>query len=54
MISFKKIPDKDESIFKVMNPFVREWFKGKFIEFSQPQRFGVLEIHNQKNTLITT
>ncbi len=53
MISFKKTPDKDESIFKVLNPFVKEWFKDKFEEFSQPQRFGVLEIHNQKNTLIS-
>jgi ATP-dependent helicase Lhr and Lhr-like helicase len=53
MISFKKTPDVDESIFKVFNPLVKEWFKGKFGKFSEPQRFGVLNIHNQKNTLIS-
>jgi len=53
MISFKKQPDEDERIFKVFNPLVKTWFKEKFQEFSQPQRFGILEIHNQKNTLIS-
>jgi ATP-dependent helicase Lhr and Lhr-like helicase len=53
MISFKKTPDKEESIFKVFNPLVKEWFKYKFKNFSEPQKFGILDIHNQKNTLIS-
>ena len=53
MISFKKQPDEDDKIFKVFNPLVKTWFKGKFETFSQPQKFGVLNIHNQKNTLIS-
>ncbi len=53
MISFKKQPDEDEKIFKVFNPTVRTWFKEKFQNFSHPQKFGVLNIHNQKNTLIS-
>ena len=53
MIKFKDKPNKDEEIFKVFNPLVKEWFKEKFKEFSEPQRFGVLDIHNNKNTLIS-
>ena len=32
---------------------VREWFFSKFKNFSLPQLFGVLEIHNKNNILIT-
>ena len=53
MISFKKQSDTDESIFKVFNPLVKQWFKSKFETFSEPQKFGVLDIHNNKNTLIS-
>src|SRR3989344_4255912 len=37
----------------VLHPFVLKWFFSKFKEFSQPQLYGVMEIHMRKNVLIS-
>lgn len=38
---------------KSMHPLVREWFFSKFKEFSLPQRYGVMNVWERKNTLIS-
>ena len=53
MITRLENPCKKEEIEKVLHPFVREWFFKKFSEFSQPQLFGVMEVHNGNNVLIS-
>ncbi|MBI2107079.1 DEAD/DEAH box helicase, partial [Candidatus Woesearchaeota archaeon] len=53
MISFIKDKYKDEEIFKVLNPLVRNWFKNKFKGFSDPQRYAILPIHNRENILVS-
>ncbi|MCL6500689.1 MAG: ATP-dependent helicase [Candidatus Pacearchaeota archaeon] len=42
-----------EEIVSVLDPLVREWFFTKFKEFSLPQLYGVLPIHERKNILIS-
>ena len=44
---------KDKDIEKILHPIVKEWFFSKFKEFSLPQRYGVLNIWERKNTLIS-
>jgi len=43
-----------EEILNTLNPIVREWFINKFKEFSPPQKFAVVNIHNEQNTLISS
>jgi len=37
----------------VFHPLINKWFFSKFKAFSPPQLFGVMEIHNRKNVLIS-
>jgi len=38
---------------KILHPLVSEWFFSKFDDFSLTQEYGVLNIHNRKNILIS-
>ena len=38
---------------KILNPFVKKWFFSKFKDFSLPQTYGVKEIHDRNNILIS-
>jgi len=44
---------KSEEITKVLHPLIKEWFFSKFQDFSLTQRFGVLNIWERKNILIS-
>ncbi len=37
----------------ILHPLVNRWFFRKFKEFSLPQLYGVMEIHNRKNVVIS-
>jgi len=37
----------------VLHPLINRWFFTKFKTFSESQLYGVMEIHNRKNTLIS-
>ncbi len=52
-IIFKDKPDKEEEIFKILNPIVKKWFKSKFETFCLPQLYGVKEVHFRQNILIS-
>jgi len=47
-------PYSDDETFNVLCPLVRNWFKDKFGEFSPPQKFSIMNIHNRENTLISS
>lgn len=51
-VNTKRIP-KDKKILKLLRPYVREWFKRNFKEFTFPQKFGVELIHKGYSTLVT-
>jgi ATP-dependent helicase Lhr and Lhr-like helicase len=43
-----------KEIEEVFHPLIREWFFSKFEDFSESQRFGVMNIHNKENILISS
>ena len=51
----KKIekPSTKKELLDALDPLVREWFFSRFEEFSLPQLFGVLPIHQRKNILVS-
>src|SRR3989344_5649522 len=46
-------PYKPEHLKAIFHPLINQWFFSKFKEFSLPQLFGIMEIHNRKNVLIS-
>jgi len=44
---------KSSDIAKTLDPLVREWFFNQFVDFSEPQLYGVMNIHERKNILIS-
>ncbi len=53
MIELQRTKYTDKEIYSSLNPLVRQWFKEKFKDFSEPQRFAIKNIHNKENTLIS-
>src|SRR3989344_5895186 len=54
MITLLEKPDKEEDILKILHPYIKEWFIKKFGKFSEPQKYSILNIHNQKNILVSS
>ncbi|MCA9488100.1 MAG: ATP-dependent helicase [Nanoarchaeota archaeon] len=46
-------PYKTAEIKKNLHPLIREWFFSKFKDFSEAQKFGVMNVFKKKNTLIS-
>lgn len=53
MITYKTKPDDEKDIFSILHPHITAWFKQKFGKFTEPQKYGILEIHNKNNILVT-
>ncbi len=53
MISFQKEKYSDKEIFGMLHPLLKDWFKGKFESFTEPQKYAIPNIHNKENTLIS-
>src|SRR3989344_2579191 len=51
-IEFVRENDKEE-IVKTLNPVVKEWFFSRFEDFSLTQRYGVKNIYDRKNILVS-
>jgi ATP-dependent Lhr-like helicase len=45
---------QDEEIYRVLHPWVRQWFQGKFKTFSEAQRQAIVDIHQGKNLLVSS
>jgi len=54
MVDFQKVPYKKEEILSALHPLVIEWFNKTFKDFSEPQRFSIVNIHQRENTLISS
>ena len=48
----KIYPDKE--IYKILHPWVKEWFKNKFEKFTQSQKQSLLDIHHGTNLLVSS
>ncbi|MDP1695617.1 MAG: ATP-dependent helicase [archaeon] len=46
-------PNSGEEVKKVLHPIVSEWFFGKFKDFSKTQLYGVKNIYDRKNILVS-
>jgi len=46
-------PESKEKVESVLNPLVKEWFFGKFKDFSLTQRYGVGRIYARRNILVS-
>ncbi|MEK6856279.1 MAG: DEAD/DEAH box helicase, partial [Nanoarchaeota archaeon] len=46
-------PHGTEEVKAILNPIVKEWFFGKFKDFSLTQRYGVKNINDRKNILVS-
>jgi ATP-dependent helicase Lhr and Lhr-like helicase len=44
---------KDKEIEEILDPLVKEWFFSRFMDFSSAQKYGVLNINERKNILIS-
>jgi len=53
MISRDSHKYTDAQIFASLNPYLKEWFKGKFGSFTEPQKYAIMNIHNAENTLVS-
>lgn len=51
-ITQAELRDKKQ-ILEVLDPVVKEWFFSQFKEFSMPQLYGVMPIHERQNILIS-
>jgi ATP-dependent Lhr-like helicase len=52
-VSFLEKKCTSEGIKRILHPLVQEWFFTEFKDFTEPQRYAILEIHNKQNTLVT-
>ncbi|MBU4535732.1 MAG: ATP-dependent helicase [Euryarchaeota archaeon] len=43
-----------KEIFANLHPWVSKWFKGKFEKFTPAQKYAIMDIHQQKNVLISS
>src|SRR3989338_6138272 len=53
MITRLEEPYTELQLKSILHPLINQWFFSKFQEFSVPQLYGVMEIHNRKNVLIS-
>ncbi|MGC9554255.1 MAG: DEAD/DEAH box helicase, partial [Thermoplasmatota archaeon] len=54
MISYATQEYADRDIYELLVPEVRDWFRAKYGTFTPCQRYAVKEIHDGKNTLISS
>ena len=44
----------DKEIYRVLHPWVKKWFSGKFETFSEAQRYAIRDIHTGENVLVSS
>ena len=54
-MSLKKLkkPYTKKEVEAILHPLVKEWFFNKYPSFSEPQLYGVKEIHEKNNILVS-
>jgi ATP-dependent Lhr-like helicase len=52
MLEYIKTPNTSDEIYSILHPSLKAWFKSTFGKFSEPQRFGIIPIHERENVLI--
>ena len=45
---------KDTEVYKLLHPWVKEWFKNKFDGFTESQKLSIVDVHKGNNILISS
>ncbi len=45
---------KDNEIYRLLHPWVKKWFKGKFEGFTESQKYSIMDIHYGNNVLVSS
>jgi ATP-dependent helicase Lhr and Lhr-like helicase len=53
-IIFQEKKYKDAEILSIFNPLMKKWWLSTFSEFSPPQKYSIMNIHNRENTLVSS
>ncbi|MDO8628509.1 MAG: ATP-dependent helicase [Nanoarchaeota archaeon] len=53
MITTIEQPTSQEELGTILHPYVKEWFFSQFKQFSEPQLYGVMDVHLRNNILIS-
>ncbi len=53
MITIMQQPHSSEDVQTLLHPLVKRWFFGKYKDFSLPQLYGVKEVHDRNNILVS-
>jgi len=53
MITLMEKPHSADDVKALLHPLVKRWFFGKYKEFSLPQLYGVKEVHDRNNLLVS-
>ena len=54
MLEIKDKKDSEKEIYKLLHPIVKKWFKSKFKNFADAQRYAVLDVHARNNILVSS
>lgn len=49
----KEKPYKTEEVDRTLNPHVKKWFYSRFKQYSLPQLYGVIPVHQRQNILVS-
>ncbi|MFH1752077.1 MAG: ATP-dependent helicase [archaeon] len=52
-IVFQKDKFESHEIKRILNDFVSDWFYSQFKDFTEPQKYAIMNVHNQENTLVS-
>jgi len=53
LLTWKEHPNTKTELDNILTPTIKNWFYSRFIKYSKPQTFGVMEIHSRNNILIS-
>ena len=45
---------KDNEIYRLLHPWVKKWFNGKFEGFTESQKYSIMDIHYGNNVLVSS
>jgi ATP-dependent Lhr-like helicase len=53
-IEYMDEPYSTDEIKNILNPLFHEWFFNQFDDFSPPQKYAIMNIHQRENTLVSS
>ena len=54
MIEKQKKKYSSEEIHSILHPWVSEWFRRSFKDFTEAQKYAIMDIHRGRNVLVSS